>query len=46
MAPVVMMAKGMAKADADGTLNWKIESTPDGGVLVNGVDLMKMGGGQ
>lgn len=45
-APVGIMAKGMAKAEADGFLSWKIESTPQGGVLVNGTDVTKMGGGQ
>jgi len=38
----LMMAKGMAKTEADGSLSWKIESSPDGGVLVNGVDMSKM----
>jgi hypothetical protein len=38
----IIAAKGMAKADADGTLNWHIESTGDGKVLVNGIDPMKM----
>lgn len=43
MAPMVIVAKGMAKPDGD-YLSWKIESTPAGSVTVNGVDLMKMGG--
>ncbi len=43
MAPMVIIAKGMAKADGD-YLSWKIESTPTGSVTVNGVDPMKMGG--
>lgn len=38
----LMMAKGMAKSEGDGSLSWKIESTPDGSVLVNGVDMKKM----
>ena len=42
--PMVMMAKGMAKTEADGTLTWKIENTQQGGILVNGVDITKMGG--
>ena len=46
MAPMVIIAKGMAKTEADGALTWKIESTPQGGVLVNGVDVTKMGGQQ
>ena len=43
MAPMVIIAKGMAKADGD-YLSWKIESTPQGSVTVNGVDPTKMGG--
>lgn len=45
-APVGIMAKGMAKTEADGFLSWKIESTPEGGVLINGTDVSKIGGGQ
>ena len=41
-APMFIVAKGMAKPTADGGLEWKIESTPTGGVLVNGTDLSKM----
>jgi hypothetical protein len=37
-AALVVVAKGMAKAEADGSLTWNIESTPDGKVLVNGID--------
>lgn len=44
MGPMVMMAKGMAKTEADGTLTWKIENTQQGGILINGVDVTKMGG--
>ncbi|MCB1380574.1 MAG: hypothetical protein KDK89_19740 [Alphaproteobacteria bacterium] len=44
MAPMVIVAKGLAKQEADGYLSWKVESTPEGSVLVNGTDLMKMGG--
>jgi hypothetical protein len=40
----LLIAKGMAKQEGD-TLNWMIEATPTGGVLVNGLDVMKMGGG-
>ena len=43
MAPMVIVAKGMAKPDGD-YLSWKIESTPQGSFTVNGVDPMKMGG--
>ena len=42
--PVIIVAKGMAKQEPDGYLSWKIESTPTGGVTVNGVDPSKMGG--
>ena len=45
-APMIVVAKGMAKQEPDGYLSWKIESTPTGGVTVNGVDPMKMGGQQ
>ena len=44
IGPMVMMAKGMAKTAADGTLTWNIENTQQGGILVNGVDVTKMGG--
>jgi len=43
MAPMVIVAKGMAKPDGD-YLSWKIESTPQGTFTINGVDPMKMGG--
>ncbi len=36
-------AKGLAKTESDGSMSWKIENTPTGGVLVNGVDVSKMG---
>ena len=45
VGPVIIVAKGMAKQE-DGYLSWKIESTPQGSVTVNGVDPMKMLGGQ
>jgi hypothetical protein len=44
VAPMVIVAKGMGKQEPDGYLSWKIESTPQGSVTVNGVDLSKMGG--
>jgi len=44
VAPMVVVAKGMAKQEPDGFLSWKIESTPTGSVTVNGIDPMKMGG--
>ena len=43
--PAVIAAKGMAKTEADGSLSWKIENTISGTVLVNGIDVSKMGGG-
>lgn len=39
---IIVAAKGMAKADADGTLKWDVESTGDGKVLINGIDPLKM----
>jgi hypothetical protein len=44
MTPVVIIAKGMAKAAADGSLSWEIKSTPEGSVTINGTDISKMGG--
>jgi hypothetical protein len=43
--PAIIAAKGMAKTEADGSLSWKIENTITGTVLVNGIDVSKMGGG-
>jgi hypothetical protein len=42
---VMIAAKGMAKTEADGAMSWKIENTTAGSVLVNGIDVSKMGGG-
>jgi hypothetical protein len=39
---MIVAAKGMAKASADGSLTWEIESTAEGKVLINGIDPMKM----
>ena len=39
---IIIGAKGMAKAAADGTLTWEIESAGDAKVLVNGIDVSKM----
>ena len=39
---MVLVAKGMAKAEADGSLTWNVESSPDGKVLVNGIDPTKL----
>jgi hypothetical protein len=44
MVPMIIVAKGMGKQEADGYYSWKIESSPTGGVLINGVDPSKMGG--
>jgi hypothetical protein len=41
-AALVIVAKGMAKAEPDGSLTWNIESSPDGKVLVNGIDPTKL----
>ena len=43
--PGLIAAKGMSKTEADGSLSWKIENTTSGSVLVNGIDVSKMGGG-
>ncbi|MCY1127789.1 hypothetical protein OU426_13070 [Frigidibacter sp. RF13] len=43
---MVGMAGGMAKPGADGELVWDIEMTEAGGLLVNGVDMAAMMGGQ
>jgi hypothetical protein len=43
--PAVIAAKGMAKTEADGGLSWKIENTISGTLLVNGIDISKMGKG-
>ena len=43
--PAVIAAKGMAKTEADGGLSWKIENTISGTLLVNGMDISKMGKG-
>lgn len=43
--PGIIAAKGMAKTEADGSLTWKIENTISGTVLINGIDISKMGGG-
>jgi hypothetical protein len=40
---VMIAAKGMAKTEADGSMSWKIENTPSGGILVNGIDPNKVG---
>lgn len=37
--PAVLAAKGFAKTQADGKLQWVVEARPDGSVLVNGTML-------
>ena len=41
-AAVVVVAKGMAKTEADGSLSWDVEASPDGKFSVNGIDPMKL----
>jgi hypothetical protein len=41
-AGIVIAAKGMGKAEADGSITWNIESGGDGKVLINGIDLSQM----
>ena len=40
---IIIAAKGIGKAGADGSISWNIESTPDGKVLVNGIDPTTLG---
>jgi len=47
MSAGLLLVKGLGKAEPDGSLSWKIESTPAGAITVNGADMSKMlGGGQ
>jgi hypothetical protein len=39
---LIVVAKGLAKTDSDGSLSWDVESTPDGKILVNGTDVNKL----
>ena len=39
---VIIAAKGMAKAETDGSLSWDVQATADGKLLVNGVDVSKL----
>ena len=41
-AAVVVVAKGMGKAESDGSMSWDVEATPDGKITVNGIDVSKM----
>ena len=43
VAPMLSMAENMAQPGADGALLWALEMTADGGLLVNGVDIMGAG---
>jgi hypothetical protein len=40
--PAMLLVKGMAKTEADGSLTWQIESAVPGQVLVNGIDVTAM----
>jgi len=39
---VMIVAKGLGKAEADGSITWNVEATADGQVLVNGTDVKKL----
>lgn len=41
--PVLMLARGFAKTEANGTLSWAIQTSPDGHLLINGQDMGPMG---
>lgn len=43
--PALLLIKGLAKQEPDGTLSWAIEATPTGAITVNGNDLSQMMGG-
>ena len=43
VAPLLSIAESMAKPGADGALLWELELTPEGGLLVNGTDMMAAG---
>ena len=38
----LIVAKGMGKAGADGSMAWDIQATPDGKIMVNGVDASQL----
>jgi hypothetical protein len=42
-AAVIIVAKGIGKAEPDGSLSWDVQATPDGKILVNGTDMSKLG---
>ena len=41
--PALIAARGMAKTESDGFLSWRIEGILTGRILVNGMDVTKMG---
>ena len=41
-AAVIVVAKGMGKAESDGSISWDVEATPDGKINVNGIDVSQM----
>jgi hypothetical protein len=41
--PLIIAAKGIGKAGADGALTWDIQSTPDGKITINGIDPNTLG---
>jgi hypothetical protein len=36
---MIVVAKGLAKTESDGSLTWNVEATPDGKILLNGTDV-------
>ena len=40
-AATIIAAKGLGKQEADGTLSYDVEATPDGKITVNGTDMSK-----
>ncbi len=41
-AAIIVVAKGLGKAETDGSMSWDVESGADGKVTVNGVDVNKL----
>ena len=39
---MIVVAKGMGKAESDGSISWDVEATPDGKISVNGIDVSQM----
>lgn len=46
IVPALVIAKGIATAEADGALVWNIDASTPGTLLVNGLDAMAIMGGQ